>query len=470
MRAASHRIAVLGDFMLDAYVTGSVSRVCPDSPAQVLDLEGEVLSAGGAGNVATGCAAFGFEAVACGFSGRDAASRALETLLAGAGVGLDGLVAVRGRSTLVKRRFGSAEQVLLRVDEGTTTPVAAQDARRLLPSLSRADAVLVSDYGYGSMSDDVIALLRQLRAASNMPLFVDAKQLGRYRDLSPDLVKPNYAQMCSLLRVAPAEDRHDHVERCAQDLLDVTGAIAAIVTLDGEGSVVVADGEVAHIEAPRLPVRSTSGAGDTFLVSLVAGMLSGEDLVTAARQATWSATQACESAGTVTASSAIDSVADRAKRIVPEDLRSWSESMKAAGRRIVLTNGCFDIFHAGHAHFLQEAAGAGDVLVVAVNTDERVRMLKGEGRPVNTLQDRLRVLEAVDVVCGVTWFEEPTAIHVVKRLRPDVYVKGSDYRGEQFPEEQYVRRHGGEVVFVDLLQGRSTSGIVDKVLGRGVVA
>lgn len=464
--AYAHRVAVLGDFMLDAYASGSVGRVCPDAPAAVLELEDELLSAGGAGNVATGCTAFGLEVVACGFTGRDSAARALETLLVDSGVGLDGLVAVEGRTTLVKRRYCVGEQVLLRVDEGSTGPVGAIEARRLLRTLSRTDAVLVSDYGYGSVTDEVLSMLLDVRSAMGTKILVDAKRAERYRALHPDVVKPNYRQMCGLLGEEPDEDRRTHVERCAERLLLATGAKAVVVTLDGDGSAVVRPSGVVHVPAPRRVVRSTSGAGDTFLASLAAGMLAGEGLERAARYATWSATVACDGTGTVTAAHVRDAGRDRAKRLEPAEIARWGEEMRQAGRRVVLTNGCFDIFHAGHAHFLHRAAEQGDALMVAVNTDDRVRLLKGEDRPVNTLEDRLRVLEAVDVVSAVTWFDEQTAIEIVRRLRPDVYVKGADYRGESFPEERYVREYGGSVVFVDLLAGRSTTGIVQRVAGH----
>jgi glycerol-3-phosphate cytidylyltransferase len=140
------------------------------------------------------------------------------------------------------------------------------------------------------------------------------------------------------------------------------------------------------------------------------------------------------------------------------------------GRRVAVTNGCFDIFHAGHAEFLQAAAETGDVLLVAVNTDESVRRLKGDERPVNALEDRLRVLEAIGVVSAVTWFDDSTAAGVVDLAKPDAYVKGSDYRGLSFPEAELVRKYGGRVVFVDLLEGRSTSGIVERLRGSAEVA
>lgn len=467
----AHRVAVVGDYMLDAYVNGSVSRVCPDAPAPVLDAGEEVLSAGGAGNVAISCANYGFEVVACGFTGADRAAEALETLLASSGVKLDGLVPLEGRSTLVKRRYCAGDQVLLRVDEGSTDPVHPAAARRLLAPLSRSSAVLVSDYGYGSVSDHVIAMLWDVRSASSRTrILVDAKRPDRYRTIHPDVVKPNYAQMCAMLDEEPEHDRRSHVERCAKRVLEATGAGVAVVTLDCDGSVVIEPGRASAVEAPSAAVRSTSGAGDTFLASLAADLLEGASLFEAVRRATHSATAACSVAGTVTLEDTRVLSRDRNKRVSPDRVEAWGERMRAAGRRVVLTNGCFDIFHAGHVHFLHEASRAGDALIVAVNTDDRVRLLKGENRPVNTLEDRLRVLEAVDVVTAVTWFDEQTAIETVRRLRPDVYVKGSDYRGEHFPEERFVRTHGGTVVFVDLLEGRSTTGIVERVLRRGEVA
>lgn len=477
MRAAgtpsSRRVAVVGDYMLDAYVDGGVTRVCPDAPAPVLEATGELWAPGGAGNVAAGCTAHGLEVVACGFTGRDAAARTLETLLAEAGVGLDGLVAAHGRSTLVKRRFRADDQVLLRVDEGSVAPVSDRQAGKLEDVLARAGAVVVSDYGYGAVTEKVRSLLARHRARSRAPLVVDSKSLAAYGALHPDLVKPNYAQFCSVLGEEEQVDRLAHVEERASLFLGLVESKSAVVTLDREGCVVIdSAASVVPVPAPSSPVRSTSGAGDSFLVALVAALLSGTPLVEAAGYATRSATAACAASGTVNAARHAEEIEapDRHKRVPPPRVAAWARRMRAQGRRVSLTNGCFDIFHAGHAEFLQRAAEHGDVLLVAINTDESVRALKGPGRPVNSLEDRLRVLEAIGVVSAVTWFDDPTAEPVTRRVRPDVYIKGSDYRGESFPEAEFVRGYGGEVAFVDLLHGRSTTDIVERVRSGPMVA
>lgn len=471
-RAASRRVAVVGDYMLDAYVDGNVARVCPDAPAPVLDATSELWAAGGAGNVAAGCTAHGLEVVACGFTGRDPAARTLETLLAEAGVGLDGLLAITGRSTLVKRRFTADDQVLLRVDEGTVAGVSDRQAARLADVLERAGSVVVSDYGYGTLTRKVRALLRGHRERTKSPLVVDSKSLADFRDLRPDLVKPNYRQFCETLSEEPRADRATHVADRADDLLDAAGAEKAIVTLDREGCVVLDAGDTVPLSAPHTEVRSTSGAGDSFLVSLVAALFSGATLVEAAAYATRSATVACSVRGTVSAARHAEDPEppERHKRVPPSRLSSWAKRIRAHGRSIALTNGCFDIFHAGHAEFLQRAAEKGEVLLVAVNTDASVAALKGPERPVNTLEDRLRVLEAIGVVGAVTWFDDDTAEGVTRLVKPDAYVKGSDYRGETFPEAEFVRSYGGEVAFVDLLDGRSTTDIVERVRSSSMVA
>jgi rfaE bifunctional protein kinase chain/domain/rfaE bifunctional protein nucleotidyltransferase chain/domain len=469
-RPRTPRVAVVGDYILDAYVRGRVNRVCPDAPAAVLDAERELCAPGGAGNVAVGCSARGLEVIACGLTGRDSAANILETLLAEAGIRLDGLVAVGGRTTLVKRRYCAGDQILLRVDEGTTEPADARRAAKLSSALDGLDAILVSDYGYGTVTSGVLETLRS--RPSGIPLLVDAKDLRPYSALVPDVVKPNHEQALRLLGEEGAGNRVEHMMECGQRLLNVAGAKAVVVTLDREGAVVIgADGSAKHIPAPPTEVRTTSGAGDTFLVALASALLAGSRLVEAARFATHAASGACRAEGTASVTVALEPpVADRGKRVSPDSVAKWAERMRMEGRRVAVTNGCFDIFHAGHAEFLQAAAEAGDVLLVAVNTDESVRRLKGDERPVNALEDRLRVLEAIGVVSAVTWFDDSTAAGVVDLAKPDAYVKGSDYRGLSFPEAELVRKYGGRVVFVDLLEGRSTSGIVERLRGSAEVA
>lgn len=468
----NRRVVVLGDYMLDAYVNGSVDRVCPDAPAPVLQAADELWAPGGAGNVAVGCTAHGLEVVACGFTGKDPAAQTLETLLAEAGVSLDGLIAATGRATLVKRRFCSGDHILLRVDEGTTAEAHRRHVTRLAPVLERAGAVVISDYGYGAITKAVLEHLEEGRKRARIPLVIDAKRLGRYRALRADLVKPNYAQFCEVLGLAPGDDRVAQVRAYAARLLEATGAEQAVVTLDSDGCVVIGREGLAQIAPPPVSVRSTSGAGDSFLVALVAALFSGVPLVEAAGYATRTATAACAKRGTVSIGRQAEEPVprERHKRMAPGRVAAWAKRMHGQDRRVVLTNGCFDIFHAGHAEFLQRAAEAGDVLLVAVNTDESVRALKGAERPVNTLEDRLRVLESIGVVSAVTWFDDETAEQVARRVRPDAYVKGSDYFGESFPEAEFVRSYGGRVVFVDLLDGRSTTRIVERVRSGSEVA
>lgn len=463
-------VAVVGDYMLDAYVRGSVSRVCPDAPAPVLDAEPERYSPGGAANVAVGSTARGFEAIACGFTGPDAAAQILETLLAEAGVRLDALVSVPGRHTLVKRRFCVGDQVLLRADNGSTDPVPDSAVPKLESVLESVDAVLVSDYGYGAITPEVLAAMaRRHESADPPPLLVDAKDFTRYRELRPDIAKPNYRQALGLLGEEPQGDRVAHAPAMLEGLREVTGAKTVIVTLDSDGCVTADDdSSPVHLPAPTVDVRSTAGAGDTFLVALAEGLLTGQSPVEAARFATHAATLACRSAGTATPEIHADPpVQDRNKRVAPGEIDSWRDRVRAQGRTIVLTNGCFDIFHAGHAEFLARAAAQGDALLVAVNTDDSVTRLKGHGRPVNGLHDRLRVLESIGVVDAITWFDGDTAATVAATVAPDVYVKGSDYRGLTFPEAELVTAHGGRVVFVDLLEGRSTTDIVQRVRQPG---
>jgi D-beta-D-heptose 7-phosphate kinase / D-beta-D-heptose 1-phosphate adenosyltransferase len=467
-RVAGRRVLVLGDALLDAWLRGHPSRLCREGPVAVVDVEDREDGCGGAANTAANVAALGGRATLVAAVGQDAAAGRLRALLAAAQVDA-ALVPVPGRATPIKSRVLADGQVVARVDEGDTGPVSDAAAQRLVEvagSRLRAgcDALVVCDYGAGTLAGPVRDWLGTVRDRVAL-LVVDAHELGRWAYLRPDLVTPNASEAAALLGTDLAPDRVAWVGAHAHRLGTASGARTVAVTLDADGAVLVAGGSVvARTRTRPAPAARTSGAGDAYVAALTLGLAAGGALGAAAELAQ----RAAESAvgGTRTAVcdatdlAAGEAVTDGA-RLAPIVARH-----RAAGRRVVFTNGCFDALHRGHVGYLQEARRHGDVLVVAVNSDDSVRRLKGADRPVNPVEDRVAVLAALGCVDHVVVFDEDSPRELIRLVRPDLYVKGGDYPPELIPEAELVRSLGGEVRSLDYLPDRSTSELIERIRTR----
>jgi rfaE bifunctional protein kinase chain/domain/rfaE bifunctional protein nucleotidyltransferase chain/domain len=466
------RVLVVGDAILDAWVAGECRRLCREAPAPVLDVTGERYAPGGAANTAVNLAALGAATSLVAAIGEDHDGALLRHELELSGVDTEGLVPVPGRTTVTKRRLVAGGQLLVRVDDGdrglVPEPAAHRLRRAVTAALDRVDAVLVCDYGLGLPRQVLLSALTA-QAGRDRPLVaVDAHDPRAWAALRPDLVTPNAAETERVLGTPlPTDDRMEFLQRHQPDLHRATGAASVVVTLDRQGTVLLTDGEPAHRTWAR-PVadNQTAGAGDTFLAATCLGRLVGLPMTGAVELGQAAADVVVHQGGTAvchtarlaerlgrlrTAVSSIDDVAER----VAEHRR--------AGRRIVFTNGCFDLLHAGHIACLNQAKRLGDVLVVAVNSDRGVRRLKGPGRPVHPAGDRAAVLAALSCVDHVTVFDTDDAIDLIRSLRPDVYVKGGDHAMESVPEAAAVRECGGEVRLLDRLPERSSTAVIDRI-------
>lgn len=464
------RIAVIGDVMLDGWWTGTTDRFCREAPAPVVDIARRDYSPGGAANTAMNLQALGARVRLAGLVGEDEAGRQLAGLLSDAGVDLQQLQAHPAARTATKYRILAGDQVLLRMDDGGS-PVPA-DAENLLADslqtwLQEVDAVVVCDYGTGLLHGRVREALSALRGSRFT--VVDAHDPGLWASLAPDVVTPNAQEAARLLniRLRPDTDRAEQITGHGASLLHAAGAAAAVVTLDREGTVMIGrDGAVHRTWARPATEKQASGAGDTFVACLTLARAAGLPLSTAADLAQNAADVVVQRAGTSVCSSAdlvlhLTALADAA--LSPEELAARVAADRAAGKRIVLTNGCFDVLHRGHTRYLQQAKALGDILVVALNGDDSVTRLKGPGRPINPVHDRAGVIAALSCVDYVTVFDTDTPIPLIEALRPDIYAKGGDYSPAMLQETPVVRACGGQVRILDYVADHSTTAVVERI-------
>ncbi|PZF21804.1 D-glycero-beta-D-manno-heptose 1-phosphate adenylyltransferase [Curtobacterium sp. MCLR17_045] len=463
-------VVVIGDCILDRWTVGEAERVSREAPAPVVRVTETIAVPGGAANTAVNARALGARVRMVGLIGDDEAGDVLRQRLEAAGVDTSFLVEIPGARTTTKSRVVGGDRVVVRVDELAATPTA-EHGERLARSVARAircaDAAVVCDYGLGVRPEDVVPMLDRDRPGA---VVVDAHDLTRWAALHPDLVTPNAGETAALLgtELGTGADRVGTVVAARADVLARSGARAAVVTLDRDGTVLLEAGSDQGFRTRATPAseQQASGAGDTFCAAATVALAVQAPLRDAVAVAQAAADVVVREAGTsvCTAAALLDSVTAPAATVVDHDeLASAVEAARQAGRRVVFTNGCFDVVHRGHTTYLRQARDLGDLLVVALNDDDSVRRLKGPERPINPAEDRAGVLAALACVDLVTVFATDTPIPLIERLRPEVYVKGGDYSPEMLTETEVVRGYGGEVVMVDYVPEHSTSAVVRRI-------
>ena len=465
---------VIGDLMLDRYLWGKVERISPEAPVPVVLLEKESSRPGGAANVAANLAGLGLPARLLGTVGDDAPGRELVAAIASQGVGTEALFTSSSRPTTTKTRILGGHQQMLRLDrEATAAPDAGEQealSRLLREMMERKPAVVVlSDYAKGVLTPELCRLAIDLAAQADIPVLVDPKgrDYGKYRGATA--LTPNRRETAEACGVSGQD--LDELLQAAQALRRALDLRFLAVTRSEEGITLLDETRTLHLPAMARQVFDVSGAGDTVIATLAAGMVAGLEPAEALHLANLAAGIVVGKVGTVPiareellAELAVEEVREQADKIcdLPQLLarvRQW----RANGECIVFTNGCFDLLHAGHVVYLEQAAKLGDRLVVGLNTDRSVRALKGPNRPVIHEQDRARVLAALEAVDAVVLFNEDTPLSLIEAIRPDVLVKGSDYTEDQVVGGKEVKSWGGRVALIDVVPGRSTSNILRKL-------
>ena len=476
-------VLVLGDVMLDRYVSGEVSRISPEAPIPVLRVIAARASLGGAANVAQNVAALGARAILVGVIGTDDAGAEIERLVAAAGESVDArLCAIPQRRTTVKTRFTTRSMhQLLRVDDETVDPLddesAAELRHRFARALPESDVVVLSDYAKGVLCDRLLRGVVNLSRRARRPVIADPKRASfkAYRNVT--VLTPNAQEVARATGVEAADE--DGAERAARIALDAAACDAVIVTRSENGLALVRRGMPAlHLPARVQEVSDVSGAGDTFVAALAAALAGDRDLVKATRLANIAAGISVSRPGTAVVSGRDLAEELRRRNVIASDekimdaegaLRHIAE-WRRRGLKIGFTNGCFDLIHPGHVHLLAQARAACDRLVVALNPDHSVRRLKGPERPIQSEAARATVMSSLASVDLVVLFAEETPLSLIEAIRPDVLVKGADYRPEQVVGADIVRRNGGKVLLVDLLPSQGTTATIARVRERARAA
>ncbi|MGD8595088.1 MAG: bifunctional D-glycero-beta-D-manno-heptose-7-phosphate kinase/D-glycero-beta-D-manno-heptose 1-phosphate adenylyltransferase HldE [Gammaproteobacteria bacterium] len=463
---SSAKVLVVGDLMLDRYWHGNTSRISPEAPVPVVHVGETEERAGGAGNVALNVSILGAEAAVMGFTGDDEAAASLQTRLEHAGVQCH-FQRLANYPTITKLRVISRHQQLIRLDfeDGFYQSDSSQLLGRFKQSLLECDVIVLSDYGKGTLQH-VQQLITAGRQAGK-PVVIDPKGKDFDKYSGATLITPNMAEFEAV--VGACEDEQA-VEQKGEQLRQRLKLDGLLITRSERGMTLIQEKrKPIHLPTRAREVFDVTGAGDTVISVLAAALAAGQDMENAMTLANLAAGVVVGKLGTATASvaelrRALREQDDVLHGVVSEDhLIELVQEAKLHGETVVMTNGCFDILHAGHVTYLQQARDLGDRLIVAVNDDASVKRLKGPERPVNTMERRMHVLAALGCVDWVVPFYEDTPTRLICRVLPDFLVKGGDNDPTKIPGGDCVRQAGGQVTALTYVDNVSTTGLISSI-------
>ncbi len=472
--ALKKSVLVIGDVMLDRYLVGSVNRISPEAPVPVVLLNQSEDRAGGAANVAANLSGLGLKTQIIGCVGNDITGKILNQMIAESGIDTSNIMTSTQRPTVSKTRVMSGNQQIVRIDEESSATFTADETNQLLMNVTHAlnaqpAMVILSDYAKGMLSEATCQTIIKQCKQLNIPVIADPKGRDYSKYKGASALTPNKKETAEACGVAAHET--DALLKAAAQLKDELQLDFLAVTRGEEGISFIDDNQIQHIPATAKKVFDVSGAGDTVIATLAAGLVHGLTPHDALQLANIAAGIVVGKVGTVPVTqgellralisedgqSQADKICDENQLL--ELVSHWKENKQT----IVFTNGCFDLLHAGHVTYLEAAKKTGDKLILGLNTDRSVSALKGPTRPVVHEGDRARVLAALASVDAVILFDEDTPLQLIDAIRPDVIVKGDDYTEEQVVGGKEVKSWGGRVKLIPLVQGRSTSNIIKKL-------
>lgn len=463
-------ILVIGDVMLDTYFTGDVKRISPEAPVPVFRKKSERSVLGGAANVAANLIAAGQNVSVMAMVGNDTAGDHLKKLFQKKGIDTS-LVVSLDRNTTEKTRFlASNNQQVLRLDVEDTYPLGHDDCERMLKALDeqidKFNLILLSDYLKGLLTFEFTQGVLQKAREKNIPAIIDVKdsKIGKYKDAF--LIKPNLKELQDLTGLSVTTD--DEIINASQKLRKICNTQYILTTCGARGMVLVGDGEPYFIESVGKEVFDVTGAGDTTIAYLAACIVNGFDMTEAVNIANYAAGIQVSKVGTSSVywKEIREQLTNKEDATIHKVLTGKAVDtfrVDNADKKVVFTNGCFDILHVGHLRYMQEAAKMGDVLVVGLNSDASVRRLKGPERPINNQDDRIEMLAALEFVDYVVLFDEDTPYELIKKIQPDVLVKGGDYNPDNVVGRDIVEARGGELRLIGFVEGKSTTNIINKI-------
>lgn len=461
-------ILVVGDLMIDHYLWGSSERISPEAPVLVVDIKKESSTLGGAGNVINNLIALGADVMACSAIGDDDNANELLNLLKKVGVDTKNIIQIEHRKTSKKSRIVSSSQQVLRFDKESKNEIALDDAKlllaRLASSIDSCDIVILSDYGKGVLTPfltrEIIALAKQ----NNKKVLVDPKGSDYSKYKGAYLLTPNKKEAIEATKI-DIKDK-ESLQKALLELKTKCDLEISMITLSEDG-IAIYDTKLMLFPTQVKEVFDVTGAGDTVIASIAFALINGANIDEAARFANLAAGVVVGKIGSATATiQEIEEYESQLhKSLSSSHIKTFSQieqivkRYKSQSKRVVFTNGCFDILHVGHVKYLQEAKSYGDVLIVGLNSDDSIRRLKGETRPINTLDDRAYILASLEAVDYVVPFDSDTPYELIKLIKPDILVKGGDYRSKNVVGSEF----SGELRLVDFVDGKSTTNIIDKI-------
>ncbi|MFO0291627.1 MAG: D-glycero-beta-D-manno-heptose-7-phosphate kinase [bacterium] len=466
------KIAVIGDLMLDRYIWGSVSRISPEAPVPVVRVNKKTVSLGGAGNVACNLATLGCQVHLLGIVGADIEAEILTREMLNLNIITDGIVTDPNRPTTVKTRIISHSQQMLRLDDENTGVIDSDMEQNLLErSINKLDdvnLVILSDYGKGVLTDHFLKVFLPTARQKGVRVLVDPKRTDYTAYTGAAAITPNRPE--SELAIKHSLISDEDFEFAAQEFQQKYALEAVLITRSERGMTLFWNGKSYHFQTQAREVFDVSGAGDSVIAILGAGLSAGLSWTEAVELANLGAGIAVQKVGTapVHAEELLQVIeqegisASNGKILQLSDLMRQIAAWRVQGKKIVFTNGCFDILHIGHVVYLEKARAMGDVLIVGLNTDQSVKRLKGAERPLVSEADRARVLAALSSVSAVVLFDQDTPIKLIEAIKPDILVKGADYQEEEVVGADFVRSYQGQVALIPLVKDRSTTQIINK--------
>jgi len=467
-QASKQDVLVIGDVMLDEYIFGDVSRISPEAPVPILREKKREWSLGGASNVALNCKQIGCNVTLIGVLGAgDIAGKKFLSMLSENGLAKSGIVTSSTRVTTCKKRLMASNHQLMRIDSEDHAPLSQEEFEQVKEKIAqfvkKGGVVLISDYAKGVLTPEVLQTIMKSAKQHNCTVIVDPKGnvFDKYRGAT--FIKPNYKEYLQMVQCYGLSFEDSIVENGKKlcEALDVSGLI---VTLGEKGIQFVSPKEELFVPACKRDVYDLTGAGDTVMAFLALGLSVGLQMNQCLKLSNHAAAVAVSHVKTYAVS--LDELIAKEHDFDQKVFYDWAmlkielDWLKLENKKIVFTNGCFDLLHSGHLHLLQEAKKLGDILVVAVNTDESVKRFKGESRPIKTLKERLHILASIHIVDFVVAFDQDAPKELIEYVQPNVLVKGSDYKKEEVAGYEFMVKSGGLVHLVDLKQGHSTSRLV----------
>jgi len=470
LRHTNPKILVVGDLMIDHYLWGKCERISPEAPVQVVAIDKETSVLGGAGNVINNLASLGAEVEVISVIGNDSNAEELKTLLNTIDIKTDTLVVQNNRNTSKKSRIIAAHQQVVRYDKESTEDISTKAQEQILQTytsnIEAYDIVLLSDYGKGVLTDDLTKKLIAVANRSHKKVLVDPKGTNYSKYAGSYLLTPNKKEAIEASGIEIKDE-----ETLLQAIIKLKNECAlevSLITLSEDGIAIYDDQLRKHPTVAR-EVYDVTGAGDTVIASLGFSLACGYDIDKAVKFSNLAAGVVVGKLGSATAtlneiieyeSSLKKSTSDSHIKTL-EEIALLSEELKKRGKKVVFTNGCFDILHVGHVKYLEEAKSYGDILILGLNSDVSVRRLKGPTRPVNSENDRAYILASLEAVDYVVKFYEDTPYELIKAVQPHILVKGGDYAGKEVVGQDIA----DELRLVDFVDGKSTTKTIERIKG-----